>query len=367
MTNDVLPKRFTRNFWLIQLLVWIGYAILRITIMVSLSGSTKEVTLYTAIFWSFSFSLNGLIISSFLYFIYSVVRFSSMTLMVLVSTLLVVLSAYVLSMANIAALSLLNNQNCCGLNVFQRALYHWPEQISLLAAWTGIYFGYSFYRQSTNDQALAVQASSAANQAELEMLRYQLHPHILFNSLNTISGLIVGGRDKEADRMVQSLGQFLQHMLQTRTNELIPLEEEISYITRYLKIEKIRFEDRLEINVEIADEIKTALVPAFILQPLVENAVKHGLNVNEESCNIEIHGVLKTHNLHVRIDTYTSGNFSENLTINGAGIGEHNVLSRLKLHYGGEAEFVTEQPTKNHYRAQLIIPFTESNSSNKSS
>ena len=289
-----------------------------------------------------------------------------MTLMVLVSILLVVFSAYVLSMANITALSLLNGQSCCGLSIFQRALYHWPEQISLLAAWTGIYFGYSFYQQSTNDRALAAQASSAANQAELEMLRYQLHPHILFNSLNTISGLIVGGRDKEADRMVQSLGQFLQHMLQTRTNELIPLEEEISYITRYLKIEKIRFEDRLDINVDIADEIKGALVPAFILQPLIENAVKHGLNVSEESCNIEIHGVLKNHSLHIRIDTYTSGNLSDNLSANGAGIGEHNVRSRLKLHYAGEADFVTEQPTTNHYRATLIIPFTESNSRKES-
>ena len=286
-----------------------------------------------------------------------------MRLMVLASMVLAVCSAYLLSVANIAALSYLNNQSCCGLSIFQRALYHWPEQISLLAAWTGIYFGYRFYRQSTSDRALAAQASSAANQAELEMLRYQLHPHILFNSLNTISGLIVDGRDQEADRMVQSLGQFLQHMLQTRTNELIPLDEEISYITRYLKIEKIRFETRLDISVELAEEVKKALVPAFILQPLVENSVKHGLNISEDTCNIEISAKLQKHKLVIIIDTYTSENLSEKLSGNIPGIGEDNVRSRLQLHYGHQAQFLTEQPTAGHYRATLIIPCTEAGTS----
>lgn len=348
------------------MLAWLGYTMVRISISMSVPILPSETTFYTISCWSFSSGVNGFIFSSALYFIYCHLKFRSIYALILTCTLLVLATGYIVSVANIIVSSALTDQVCCKLTVFQRAIYIWPEQISLLAVWSAIYFGIGFYRQSTNDKALAAQASSAANQAELEMLRYQLHPHILFNALNTISGLIVGGRDKEADRMVQSLGQFLQHMLQTRTNELIPLEEEISYITRYLKIEKIRFEDRLEINVDIADEVKGALVPAFILQPLIENAVKHGLNVNEESCNIEIHGALKNHSLHIRIDTYTSGNLSNNLSANGAGIGEHNVRSRLKLHYAGEADFVTEQPTTNHYRATLIIPFTESNSRKES-
>ncbi|MDG1818413.1 MAG: histidine kinase [Pseudomonadales bacterium] len=267
-------------------------------------------------------------------------------------------------MANIVLGSILTGQLCCETSIFRRALFHWPEQLSLIAAWVCAYLGIRFYLQSMDDRSRAIEANAAANKAESKMLRYQLQPHILFNSLNTISGLIVGDRGREADRMVQNLGHFLQHMLSTNTRDLITLDEEISYVKRYLKIEEIRFENRLTIHIDIATEVKQALVPAFILQPLVENSIKHGLNTSEGKCHIDILARLENQTIKIVVDTQVKGENAGYKPENSLGIGEKNISNRLKLHYGEKAEFVVERPADNHYRAIVLMPLIKASTSN---
>lgn len=356
-------QKVARHFWLINLAAWLSYAMIRIAISATFIY-TGKIDLYSTVCWSLASFINGVFISLGLYFIYNRIDFKSLKVL-LTSTVLLILSfSYLLSIANIILGSILTGQLCCETSIFRRALFHWPEQLSLIAAWVSAYLGIRFYLQSINDRSRAAEATAAANKAESKMLRYQLQPHILFNSLNTISGLIVGDRGKEADRMVQNLGHFLQHMLSTNTHDLITLNEEISYVERYLKIEEIRFENRLTIQIDIATEIKQALVPAFILQPLVENSIKHGLNTSARKCHIGILATLENQTIKIVVDTKVKGGKADYQPENSLGIGEKNISNRLKLHYGEKAEFFAERPVDNLYRAIVIIPLIKAITSN---
>ena len=326
--------------------------------------SSGKIDLVSVSCWSLISAVNGFIISLGLYFIYNRVQFKSLNILLITSLLLIFGCSYLLSLANIILGSTLTGQLCCETSIFHRALFHWPEQLSLIAAWISAYLGIGFYLQSTEDKNRATEATAAANKAESKMLRYQLQPHILFNSLNTISGLIVDDRGREADRMVQNLGHFLQHMLSTNTRDLITLEEEISYVKRYLKIEEIRFENRLTIHIDIATEVKKALVPAFILQPLVENSIKHGLNTSSGKCHINILAKLENQTIKIVVDTQVKGGKADYQPENSLGIGEKNISNRLKLHYGEQAEFVAGRPADNHYRATVLMPLIKADTSN---
>ena len=132
-------------------------------------------------------------------------------------------------------------------------------------------------RASIQQERHLAEAYVAAHQAQLAALRYQLNPHFLFNSLNSISALIVTGRNKDAESMTNRLSAFLRSSLNANPTELIPLDEELSLTEEYLDIESVRFGERLSISIDCVDEACDALVPSFLVQPLVENAVKHAV------------------------------------------------------------------------------------------
>ena len=119
-------------------------------------------------------------------------------------------------------------------------------------------------------------------------MRYQLNPHFLFNSLNSISALIVTGRNKDAEAMTDKLSSFLRTSLNADPAELIPLDAELALTEEYLEIESVRFGERLDVTVDCAADACSALVPSFLVQPLVENAVKHGVARSRETTAIEI-------------------------------------------------------------------------------
>jgi len=154
-----------------------------------------------------------------------------------------------------------------------------------LLAWTGVWFGVVFWQASQAAQLLA-------QEAKLQMLAYQLNPHFLFNALNSLRAMI--GEDRaRARRMVTELAEFLRYALVHRPLEPTTLAEELEAIESYLAIEKIRFEDRLAVAFEIDRTVAGAAVPAFLLHPLVENALRHG------------NGGAPTHPLHLRLGART--------------------------------------------------------------
>jgi LytS/YehU family sensor histidine kinase len=220
-----------------------------------------------------------------------------------------------------------------------------------------ILFHVNYVRRAGIDQERRiVEANMAAHQAQLAALRYQLNPHFLFNSLNSISALIVTGRNKDAEAMTDRLSSFLRSSLNADPAELIPLEDELALTEEYLEIESVRFGDRLSANVDCHAEACQALVPSFLVQPLVENAVKHGVARSRAPVEIQIDAEVV--NGALRISVANCLNASEHLELpdhRGAGVGLANVEHRLQAVFGKRAS-LTAGPAGNQFVATIRIP-----------
>jgi hypothetical protein len=168
--------------------------------------------------------------------------------------------------------------------------------------------------------------------AQVRALEMQLHPHFLFNTLHTVASLVRAGRNPEAVRMIAGLSDLLRASLREGPVE-IPLREELAFVERYLAIEQIRFQDRLETVVTAEPEALDALVPPLILQPLVENAIRHGLS-RAAPGRVEVAAVRQNGTLVLRVQDSSSGSSPASWTREGAGIGLSNTHARLRHLYG---------------------------------
>jgi len=158
----------------------------------------------------------------------------------------------------------------------------------IILSWSALYFGTKYYQMLQKEKENVLSANAVAHQAQLKMLRYQLNPHFLFNTLNAISTLILVEENKTANGMVTKLSEFLRYSLDKDPMKKVSLDSEIQTLKLYLDIEKVRFEERLQVKVNINDECQEALVPSMILQPLAENAIKHAIAVQETGGTITV-------------------------------------------------------------------------------
>ncbi|HEY8937862.1 MAG TPA: histidine kinase [Cyclobacteriaceae bacterium] len=195
------------------------------------------------------------------------------------------------------------------------------------------------------------------NLAELETLKLQVSPHFLFNTLNTVSSLIRAQENNKAIQMITRLGDFLRTTLYGNHNIFISLAEELKFVDLYLDIESIRFSDRLKIKKNIATESLNIYVPHFILQPIFENAIKHGLTKISEAHIISIATALEHDKLILKI--YNEGSLlPQNWKLkNSTGIGLKNVTSRLQKIYGDRSSFsIYNHSDKKGVEVLMTIP-----------
>jgi two-component system LytT family sensor kinase len=202
------------------------------------------------------------------------------------------------------------------------------------------------------DRRLAM-AESAAQQAKLAALRLQINPHFLFNALNTLSGLVSLGRNAAAERMILDLSAVLRRTLATAPDQLTPLAEELEVQLMYLRVEQTRFSDRLEVRCDADEAAKAALVPSLILQPLVENAIKHGLARSEGAMTIVICARRNGDRLELEVSNRGGGHDGTP----GFGIGLRNVRERLQGLYGKDAEF-SAGPDGDGWTNLISLPWT---------
>jgi two-component system, LytTR family, sensor kinase len=196
-------------------------------------------------------------------------------------------------------------------------------------------------------------------EAELRALRAQINPHFLFNSLNSIAALITA-EPEVAEEMIIRLSKIFRHVLTYHDRPFSSVNEEISFLRTYLEIEKIRFGDRLRVNFEIDEATSQLAIPTFILQPLVENSLKHGLGpkVGENLLTIRARQVTEHLELTVE-DNGVGANVPLKLAGRGsAGLGLRNVEERLQTVYRGDARFSFESVPRSGSRAQILIPIT---------
>jgi two-component system LytT family sensor kinase len=233
--------------------------------------------------------------------------------------------------------------------------------IYVLLAWVGAYMGIKYYQQLQDETARALAARSMAHQAQLKMLRYQLNPHFLFNTLNAISTLILDRDNATANRMVQSLSSFLRHSLDNDPMQRVTLRQELDALTLYLDIEKIRFAERLRIETAIDEDCWRALLPSLLLQPLVENAIKYAVAKQIAGGLLRIEAERDGDQLVLRVidDGPGCSALEGDQLPPGKGVGLRNTRERLHVLYGDASGF----SVRNHERGievMLRLPFETS-------
>lgn len=206
------------------------------------------------------------------------------------------------------------------------------------------------FEKATEAEKQVLESQVLARDAEVRALRAQLNPHFLFNSLNSINALV--GRDPEgARRMCEGLGDFLRQTLALAGRESVPLGEEVKLVERYLAIEQVRFGERLSRDIQVEREIASFPVPPLLLQPLVENAVKHGISERVEGGTIEIRAVAYGDGVRITVENP----FDEDaVTLRGEGVGLENVRQRLRVTDARRAQLTTTK-ADGQYRVELTL------------
>lgn len=230
----------------------------------------------------------------------------------------------------------------------------------IMLSWSGLYFGIKYYQMLQDEKQKALMATSMAHQAQLKMLRYQLNPHFLFNTLNAISTLILIKENDLANKMMDKLSLFLRFSLDNEPIKKIPLAREIDALMLYLDIEKVRFDERLQVTIEVTDEAQQALVPSLFLQPLIENSIKYAIAKMEEGGEISISAQRDDEQLVVVIADNGPGCKKpvENLIETG-GVGLSNTRDRLQALYGKRYSFTLSEKEPHGMRVELRIPFEQ--------
>ncbi len=223
----------------------------------------------------------------------------------------------------------------------------------IIAGW----LTWDYYHESRNRELKASQLEILLTQARLQMLQAQLQPHFLFNALNTISAFLE--RDPAgARRMIEHLGDLLRLSLENSTRRLTPLEEELTALDHFLAIQRVRFEDHLQVSVSVEPETLRATVPGLILQPLVENAIRHG-GAQPNLSRVSVSAFRENGKLHLRVVDNGPGLPRGWQLSTGAGVGLSNTQQRLAHLYPDCHQFTVGEVPDGGVIAEVVIPYNE--------
>jgi two-component system, LytTR family, sensor kinase len=225
----------------------------------------------------------------------------------------------------------------------------------LMVCWMGLYFGFRYYESMQAQREAALRSSALAQEAQLKMLRYQLNPHFLFNTLNAISTLILDNRNTTANSAVTGLSEFLRYTLDQDPMKKVTVAQEVDALNLYLEIEKLRFGPRLTIEFSIDSAASGMLMPSLLLQPLIENAIKYAVSPRERGGRIRIGAHVTGGMLQLEVSDDGPGMIDASRLTNGRGVGIRNTRERLQVLYG-ERGVVQVANTEPGLRVALTFP-----------
>ena len=338
-----------RAFWFLQGFGWSGYFILR-----SLSGFANGLgamwLVHTALLTATGYSLTLLMGALFRRLIKVRVIWTailSLAAVVLASTVFSVIETWSY------ATFLKPDSRPFGFEYLGAILLNF----SLLAAWTALYYGINYYilleEQINQRERLEGQASSA----QLAMLRYQLNPHFLFNTLNSISTLVLLKQTERANAMLARLSSFLRYTLANESTAKVTLAQEVETLKLYLEIEKMRFEDRMRPHFRIDAETIGARLPSLLLQPLIENAIKYAVTPSETGADIWINATREGESVRIEVADNGTGEGANVAASPSTGVGLANIRERLVQAYGNSHGFTTRKNEQGGFSVIVEIPF----------
>lgn len=244
--------------------------------------------------------------------------------------------------------------------------------VPVIGGWSAFYYGIRYYREAEIERIQLedakniaqearfreLKAENLARDAQLLMLRYQINPHFLFNTLNTVCGLVSTHRGKEAQTMLVRLSDYFRHSLEADPYNAVSLAKELEIIGHYLDVERVRFGDRLNVEFSVDPEARDADVPSLILQPLFENAIKFSISENEGPSKILFKAQIHDDTLIIELrdqgpDLEAGGG---NIATKGTGTGLRNVHERLKVLYGDQFNFSAKKTDTGGFEVKFSVP-----------
>ncbi|HEU4820005.1 MAG TPA: histidine kinase [Qipengyuania sp.] len=245
--------------------------------------------------------------------------------------------------------------------------------LTVLGAWSALYYAINFFLQVEEQADRLARLENQATSAQLAMLRYQLNPHFLFNTLNSISTLVLLKQTAPANAMLTRLSSFLRHTLVSEPGGKVSVEQEVETLKLYLDIELMRFEERLQTDFRIEPPAEQAQIPSMLLQPLVENAIKYGVTPQEEGATISVVAQIVGPRLRVTVSDTGPGvrkggvgdvaggagtalqSIERRYTSTGVGLA--NIRDRLAQAYGEEHRFEIRSPESGGFTVMIELPY----------
>ena len=339
-----------RAFWILQTIGWLGYGLIRF--FNGLAGG------YSFDYWKPSAiaMVVGFLITLVYRLILRPVRARSWQVMVFTVFFTSVFFALIFSA--IETIGHVKTYRPGWEPTFTELFGNTVMDVYVLTSWAALYLIINSWLMIQEEREKALAATSMAHQAQLKMLRYQLNPHFLFNTLNAISSLVLIKKYDQANSMLGKLSSFLRYSLVNQPTQKTTLEQELYALRLYLDIEKVRFQKRLKVKFDIEKKAMAALMPSLLLQPLVENAVKYAIAPSEKGGEIVIGGAVKgeTLTLTVRDTGPGLGKQDTPSESQSSGVGIANIEARLAQLYDTRQSFTLRTVKPHGLEATIMIP-----------
>jgi sensor histidine kinase YesM len=339
-----------RAFWILQSAGWAGYFVLR-----TLSGFANamgwSLILHTALLTATGYSVTLLMAAIYR----RLIRIRPILTWVF-SIVIVLIAAAIFSAIETWswATFLAPGSHPQGVQFFGSIIL----TFSLLVAWSALYYSINYYLLLEEQSDRLLRLESQASHAQLAMLRYQLNPHFLFNTLNSISTLVLLKQTEQANAMLSRLSSFLRYTLINEPTAQVTIAQEVETLKLYLEIEKMRFEERLRPRFDIDPAASKARLPSLLLQPLVENAIKYAVTPQEEGADIAVAARRVADRVIITVED--SGPGSEDVWVKAqqsTGVGLANIRDRLSQAYGADHRFETVSNNQGGFSVTIEIPY----------
>ena len=348
MPTPEIARRFV-SFWPLQIGGWALYALATAITLAPYSHTGAEVLGIVAELGS------SFIASFFLYFLCRYLWRKGVPLFRALSFCAIV--SYALGVACTIA-SRFTQMHWSGSMLTFDWRFALTEAISVcvtLEGWSAFYFGIKHYQTVGQQRARLLAAEATARDAQLLALHYQLQPHFFFNTLNAISSLVVSNQPLLATEMIARLAALLRNTLSFPDTHTVTLRDELAVVDEYLTIERIRFGSRLRVSIDVSDEANDAQVPRFLLQPLIENAIRHAIALSPSGGEITISACLAEQRLQIDVANDTC-DLEATSTHQSHGVGLANTRARLRQIYGAHSATLVLSAETGRFMASLRLP-----------